>query len=178
MSKIGKMPIDCGPVNVTVDGQRINYKGPKDSGFYDLPNFLNAEIVDNKLIINMPNFTKVNKKFWGLHRALVNNRILGATREFEKHIKIVGLGYKGEINGNKIKFSLGYSHKIDLDIPKGISVESDRSGQNLILKSINPEQLGQFCATIKSLRKTEPYKGTGIRLVDDYVVRKEGKKKS
>lgn len=178
MSKIGRRPIECGSVNVTVEGQRVNFKGPKDSGCYDLPEFLNAEVKDNALYISMPKLVQANKKFWGLHRALLSNRIKGASKEFEKQIKIIGLGFKAEVKGDSIRFSLGYSHKIDLNIPKGVTVESDKSGQNLTVKSINPEVLGQFCATIRSLRKPEPYKGTGIRVANEYVVRKEGKKKA
>jgi len=178
MSKIGRKPIECGPVKVTIEGSRINFDGPKDSGCYDIPSFLQAEMKENNLYVLMPHLNKANKKFWGLHRALLNNKIKGAAKEFEKQIKIIGLGFKGEVKGDSIRFSLGFSHKIDLNIPKGITIESDKSGQNLTLKSINPESLGQFCATIRSLRKPEPYKGTGIRLANEYVVRKEGKKKA
>lgn len=178
MSKIGRRPIACGPVNITIDGQRVSYKGPKDSGHYDLPSFLKAELKDNNLYVLMPDLVQSNKKFWGLHRALLNHKISGASKEFEKQIKIIGLGFKAELKGTSMRFSLGFSHKIDLDIPKGVTVEIDKSGQNLTLKSINPETLGQFCATIRALRKPEPYKGTGIRLANEYVVRKEGKKKA
>ena len=83
MSKIGRRPISCGPVNVTIDGQRVSYKGPKDSGHYDLPSFLKAELKDNNLYVLMPELLQVNKKFWGLHRALLNHKTSGAAKEFE-----------------------------------------------------------------------------------------------
>jgi len=99
-------------------------------------------------------------------------------KDFEKKVIITGLGFKVQMAGSKLNFSLGYSHKIDLELPKDIKLEVDKSGQNLLFKSAHKDKLGQFCDQVRSLRRVEPYKGTGIRFEDEIVIRKAGKTKS
>ena len=177
MSKIGRKPIAVNNVQVEIKGQQIHYKGKKSSGIYELPPFLKADFDGNQIRLTLEE-DRGNKKFWGLHRALLANKIKGAAEAFEKKLQINGLGFKAELSGNKIKFSLGFSHKIEKILPQGVSMEVDKTGQALTLKSANKELLGQVCADIRSLRPPEPYKGTGIKLSTEVIKRKAGKTKS
>ncbi len=183
MSKIGRKPIDISDVQVEVKGQEVHYKGSKASGIYYLPELLEAKIADNFLTIE-PRKEKtqgsrkrdVNRE-WGMHRALLSNIISGSKKEFEKNIEIVGLGYKTVQSGNKLTFSLGFSHKIEFVLPKGVSIAIDRTGQKITMSSPNRELLGLVCSQICALRAPEPYKGTGVKLSTDYIVRKAAKGK-
>ncbi len=185
MSKIGRKSIQLNDVAVEVKGQSVTYKGKNASGVYELPSYFEVTLADKSLSINFKKelaankrFIRDNKKFWGLHRALLANLIAGAQKPFEKQLKINGLGFKAELTGQKMKFSLGYSHKIDLALPKEVAVEIDKTGQLLTFKSANKEALGLMCDKVRSLRPPEPYKGTGIKLVDEVIIRKAGKTKA
>lgn len=177
MSKIGRKPIDLNNTQVQIDGQVIRYKGKNASGSYTLPDFLKAES-DGKQLKLVLLKERDNKKFWGLHRALLFNTLKGASDLFVKKLIITGLGFKAELAGSKIKLSLGYSHKIEVDLPKNVTLELDKSGQNLTFKSFDKEVLGQICADIRALRPPEPYKGTGIKLENETIIRKAGKTKA
>ena len=109
--------------------------------------------------------------------SLLSNEIVGSRKEFEKLVEIVGLGYKANISGNKIVFTLGYSHKIDFVVPKGVTITADKSGQKLTASSASRELLGQVCSDICALRRPEPYKGTGVKLSTEHIVRKAAKGK-
>ena len=183
MSKIGRKPIDISGVTVEVKGQEVQYKGAKASGAYVLPEVLEVQIADDKLTL-LPNkalagawkVRDLNRE-WGLHRALLANAITGAKKEFEKVVEITGLGYKAVQSGNKLVFTLGYSHKIDFEIPKGITVAIDRTGQKLTISSTDREALGLICSKICALRRPEPYKGTGVKLSTERIIRKASKGK-
>ena len=183
MSKIGRKPIDISGVHVEVKGQDVHYKGAKSSGVYTLPASLSARVENGSLFVvpqekqnDLP--VRIMKSEWGLHRALLANCIRGASTGFEKGIQITGLGYKASKSGDKkLLFSLGYSHKVDFDLPEGVSVDIDKTGQNVTVKAVDKELVGQVCSKIRSLRIPEPYKGTGIRVADEVVKRKAGKTK-
>lgn len=184
MSKIGRKPIDLGSVTVELNGQNIDYKGKKVSGSYALPEALQAQVTDNKLQL-VVNHAKLDRKMsrdinriWGLHRALLANQLKGANQEFERKLEINGLGFKAALAGSKATFTLGYTHKIEYDLPKEVSMEIDRTGQKLTLKSYNKELLGHVCSQIRAMRKPEPYKGTGIKYAEEVIVRKAGKTKA
>ena len=178
MSKIGRKPIELSNTQIEIKGQVISFKGKNSSGTYTLPDFLKAES-DGKQLKLVLLKERDNKKFWGLHRALLFNKLKGASELFVKKLIITGLGFKAELlGGSKIKLSLGYSHKIEVDLPKNVSLEIDKTGQNLVFKSYDKEVLGQICADIRSLRPPEPYKGTGIKLENETTIRKAGKTKA
>jgi len=180
MSKIGRKPIDLGTTHVEIDGHTIRYKGPKGSGAYELPDLIEVELVDKKLKLTVPQ-DKLNRDtndIWGLHRALLANAIIGVDRGFEKKIKIIGLGFKAALSGNKVVLSLGYSHKINISLPTEVTLEIDKTGQLLTFKSHDKALLGDVCDKIRSLRVPEPYKGTGIRYATEEVARKAGKTKA
>lgn len=177
MSKIGRKPINIGNVAVDIKGQEIQYKGKKSAGAYDLPNVLAAKLDGKMLYISAIKQTSDTNRVWGLSRALINNAIIGADTGFEKQVKINGLGFKAVATGSKLQLSLGFSHKIDFEIPKDVAVEIDKTGQLLTFRSPYKDLLGQVCSDIKALRPVEPYKGTGIMYVGEVVRRKAGKTK-
>lgn len=181
MSKIGRKPIDIGGVNVDIKSKEIHYKGKKNTGVYMLPNELDATLEGKKLCIvakkSGANASEVNR-LWGMHRALLSNAIKGADNGFEQQLLINGLGFKAAVSGNKVVFSLGFSHKIDFILPKDVTMDVDKTGQNLTVKSYDKELVGLVCSQIKALRPPEPYKGTGIRKASDVIRRKAGKTKA
>jgi len=184
MSKIGRKPIDISALKVEVKGQEIHFKGKKSAGIYLLPDVLTVQIDDNKLSL-LPKTEKVSRnvqrdvnRVWGLHRALLANELKGADAAFEKEVIINGLGFKAAASGQKVVFSLGFSHKIDFELPKEVTLEIDKTGQKLMFRSSNKFLVGHICSMVKALRPPEPYKGTGIRLSTDVIARKAGKTKA
>lgn len=183
MSKIGRKPIDISGINVEIKNQEIRYKGPKSSGAYSLSDSFTPTVTSNELKVVPTKDAQTRLKNrdlnreWGMHRALLSNMLLGSKNEFEKIVEINGLGYKAAQSGDKLVFTLGYSHKIDFLLPKGVTVSLDKTGQKLTLKSANKELLGEVCDKICDLRRPEPYKGTGIKVSTDIIVRKAGKTK-
>jgi len=183
MSKIGRKPIKIDGLTVEVKGQAVHYKGPNASGVYHLAPELEAR-VENKNVylttrahqgMSSKQISTVNR-VWGLNRALLANELGGAVQEFEKILEINGLGYKAAVADKKIVLTLGYSHKIEKDIPKGLSVEIDKSGQKVKVKSADRVLVGQFCSEVRALREPEPYKGKGIKLQNEVIFRKSAGK--
>jgi large subunit ribosomal protein L6 len=121
---------------------------------------------------------KTQNAVWGLHRALVAGKVKGAEEGFVSTVRIVGIGFKAVIAGDILILSLGYSHKIELPIVAGITVETDKVGQLITLRSTDKFQLGNFCAKIRGYRKPEPYKGTGNYVNSETIIRKAGKSKA
>jgi len=179
MSKIGRQPIKITSAKVQVNGAMVQIDGPNAKFEHELPKELSAEVHENLLKISPTDDAgkKINM-IWGLHRALIANKIKGAESGFEKKITIVGLGYKAVLQGQKVVFNLGYTHKIEMDLPGNVQIVIDRSGQNLVVKSTDKFALGNVCDRIRSFRPPEPYKGTGIIRENDVVVRKAGKAKA
>ncbi|MBD3231539.1 50S ribosomal protein L6 [Candidatus Dependentiae bacterium] len=179
MSKIGRRPIELTSAKVEIKKEgEIEIKGPKASFTHKLPEEIEASLKDGKLIVSLKKMTKKSNELWGLHRALLANKVKGVETGFEKKVKIVGLGYKAQLSGKKLIFSLGYSHKIDFELPENVAVDVDKTGQNLIFKSSDKLALGNVCDSIRSLRPPEPYKGTGIILEGERIIRKAGKAKT
>jgi large subunit ribosomal protein L6 len=181
MSKCGRKPIYFKSVSVKVNDNTVSYSGKEATGIYEVPKELFLKFDDEKITL-MPKeeFSKVKyiNKIWGLHRAILNNLISGARKKFEKKLIIEGLGFKVQNNGSNLTFSLGFSHKIDYILPKNVSLEIDKTGQQLILHSFDKDLLGSVCSKIRSFRPPEPYKGKGIRISDEIIKRKTGKAKS
>jgi large subunit ribosomal protein L6 len=181
MSKIGRKPINLGTVQVEIKGNDIHFKGNKSSGIHVLPKELKAHLEDKKIRLaaekDISNAVNINQ-LWGLHRALLANKIIGAGIGFEKQVRIVGLGYKAVATGSKLQFSLGYSHKIDVQLPEVVTVEIDKTGQLLTFRSAHKEILGKICSDVRDLRLPEPYKGTGCQYASEKIRRKAGKAKA
>jgi large subunit ribosomal protein L6 len=186
MSKIGRKPINIAGVKVDIKGHEVHYKGPKASGVHHLSPELNVHLDGNQLYVTAVQNEKMAQKqtrivncMWGLHRALLANELSGAANEFEKVLEINGLGFKAALADKKIILTLGYSHKIEKSLPAGISIEIDKTGQKVKVKSSDRNLVGQFCSEIRALREPEPYKGKGIKLQSEVIFRKaagKGKK--
>ena len=186
MSKIGRKPINLDDVQVKISGKKVSYKGVHDMGTYELPEELDAVIEGNQLKLVPPKkYASMSQKMkrkinqtWGLNRVLLANKMRGAAQEFVQKIEINGLGYKASKVGKKLEFSLGYSHKIDFELPEMVVIEIDKSGKKLTIKSCSKFLMGKVCSEIKALRLPEPYKGTGIKLEKEEIRRKAGKTKA
>ncbi len=178
MSKIGRRPINTKDVQIDIQGREVHFKGKKSSGVHVLPSEIKIEQAGDTLVLSSEKRSSDGNRIWGLNRALLANKIIGAHTGFEQKIIITGLGFKGVLSGNKLVFSLGYSHKIDLELPEGISVDIDKTGQILVVKGSDKTMVGQVASHIRSLRPPEPYKGTGIKLENEVLIRKAGKTKS
>lgn len=184
MSKIGRKPINIDGVKVEIKGHAVHYSGSKASGVYHLSPELNAHVEGAELFVapvssrdGMPQKQLRNVyRSWGLHHALLANELTGAAKEFEKMLEINGLGYKAALADKKIILTLGYSHKIEKDVPAGITIEIDRSGQKVKVRSFDKNLVGQFCSEIRRLREPEPYKGKGIKLQTEVIFRKSAGK--
>ncbi len=179
MSKIGKINISIPEkVKVALTGNNVNIEGPlgKKSLTIDLENF-DLNINDGKEISIKPKKVDENtKRLWGMNRSLLNNAIIGASKGYEKTLELVGVGYRAALKGKQLNLQLGFSHDVNYDIPEEIKITVEKQ---TILKIIgaDKQQVGMVASKIKSLRPPEPYKGKGIREKDQYILRKEGKKK-
>ena len=135
-----------------------------------------VDIKENEILVNPRNEKDAQNPIWGTTRSLILNIVTGVSKGFSKTLELNGTGYRASVSGSKLKLELGYSHDINFDIPKDVKIECPK--QNIIkLTSINKEKLGAAAAKIRSFRKPEPFKGKGIKYVDEYIFRKEGKKK-
>ena len=161
-----------------MDGKKIAVKGPKGELSFVLQDCVTVTLEEGELIVSVANTDeKEQKAFWGLTRALVANMVQGVAEGFKKSLEIQGVGYKFEITSpTKLTLSVGFSHKVVLDAPKGITISPDEKEKNIIhISGIDKQQVGYFAALVRGIKKPEPYKGKGIRYVDEYVRRKAGK---
>ena len=176
MSRIGKMPIAV-PAGVTVDiaeNNKVTVKGPKGTLERVLPAEMEIKLEGDTVTVSRPNDLKKMKSLHGLTRTLINNMVIGVTEGYEKRLEVNGVGYRAQKQGNKLTLALGYSHPVEMIDPEG--VESVLEGQNkIIIKGIDKEKVGQYAAEIRSKREPEPYKGKGIKYVDETIRRKVGK---
>lgn len=175
MSRVGRMPIDIpAGVTATLDGQVITVKGPKGELTRTLHPDMKVTVQDNVITVERPNDEKNNRALHGLTRALIANMVKGVTEGFKKELEIVGVGYRAQMKGKKLALTLGFSHPLELDAPKGITIECPSATQ-IVISGINNEHVGEFAAKIRGYRLPEPYKGKGIRYVGEHVRRKAGK---
>ena len=176
MSRIGRMPIAI-PAGVTVDiaeNNKVTVKGPKGTLERVLPAEMDIKIEDGHVVVTRPNDLKKMKSLHGLTRTLIHNMVVGVTDGYKKELEINGVGYRGQKQGNKLILSLGYSHPVEMVDPEGLTVTMD--GQNkIIVSGIDKEKVGQYAAEIRDKRRPEPYKGKGIKYVDEVIRRKVGK---
>ena len=177
MSKVGRKPILFTSAKVVVEGGKIIIQGQKEKFEHDLPDVITAKLEEKSLKLEINRDNRINRMLWGLHRALIANKITGVEKGFEKKISIIGLGYKAVVSGKKLVFTLGYTNKIDYELPERVTVNIDKSGQQLLFKSADKFLLGNVCDRVRSFRPPEPYKGTGIIRENDVIMRKAGKTK-
>ena len=177
MSRIAKAPVAIpSGVTINVDASSISIKGGK--GQLDMALHKDVEIKneDNQLTFEPRSGSKQANAMAGTTRALVNNMVVGVTQGFEKKLELIGVGYRAAAKGDTLNLTLGFSHPVNYELPKGVSAAVE--GQTLVvLQSADKQKLGQAAAEIRAFRPPEPYKGKGVRYADEYVRRKEAKKK-
>ena len=175
MSRIGKAPINLpGGVEVSIAGRTVTVKGPKGTLSRDIPGDIVVRKEENSLVVERPNDERTNRSLHGLSRTLVNNMVVGVTEGFTKELEIVGVGYRAEAQGQNLRLALGFSHPVIVPAPDGISFEIPAQTR-VIVKGIDKELVGQVAANIRSIRKPEPYKGKGVRYLNERILRKAGK---
>ncbi len=174
MSRIGKLPIEIpNGVDVNIDGQDVSVKGPKGELARTISEEVSIRIEDNVLYVERPSDSRTARSHQGLVRSLVANMVEGCSEGFVRELEINGVGYRAELLGRFIRFDLGYSHPIFLELPDGVT--ADVAQTNVKLHSADKEAVGQVAAKIRSLRKPEPYKGKGIKYKEERIIRKAGK---
>ena len=177
MSRIGKRPVEL-PSGVTaeVKGQTVEVKGPKGSRSFTATDDVSISMEDNVIKIDPRGSSKRARQQWGMSRTQVQNLVVGVTEGFKKELEINGVGYRAQMQGNVLKLQLGLSHDVDFQVPEGITVTAPKPTE-IIVEGIDQQQVGEVAAKIREWRKPEPYKGKGIKYKDEYIFRKEGKKK-
>ena len=175
MSRIGRMPIAI-PAGVTVDvaeNNKVTVKGPKGTLERVLPSEMEIKVEGAEVVVSRPNDLKKMKSLHGLTRKLINNMVVGVTEGYEKKLEVNGVGYRASKSGKKLTLNLGYSHPVEMEDPEGF--ESVVDGNNIVIKGIDKEKVGQYAAEIRDKRRPEPYKGKGIKYADETIRRKVGK---
>jgi large subunit ribosomal protein L6 len=177
MSRIGKKPVIV-PAGVTakVDGQSISVKGGKGELSFTAPDNVSVALAEGKIVVMPRNDSTQARAMWGTTRSVVNNLMIGVSKGFERKLEIAGVGYKAVVSGNGVRLSLGYSHDVTFPTPAGISIAAPKPTE-ILITGIDKRQVGQTAAEIRALRPPEPYKGKGVKYADEFIFRKEGKKK-
>jgi len=176
MSRIGKKPVDLpSGVTASVSGQTVEVKGPKGTRSFTATDDVTLTVEDNAVSVTPRGKSKRAKQQWGMSRTQVQNLVTGVTDGFKKELEINGVGYRAQMQGNTLKLNLGYSHDVDFEVPAGVTVTAPKP-TIIIVEGNDQQQVGQVAANIREWRKPEPYKGKGIKYVDEYIFRKEGKR--
>ena len=177
MSRVGKKPVPV-PAGVTanVQGNTVSVKGPKGTLSLVFGERVLVEMDKGAIKVDPKDESKVARAMWGTVRANINNIVTGVTKGFERKLEITGVGYRAAVQGKNLQLALGYSHDVVYAIPEGIAVVTPKPTE-IIITGIDKKKVGQVAAEIRSYRPPEPYKGKGVRYSDEFIFRKEGKKK-
>ncbi len=176
MSRIGKKPIDI-PQTVKIDIKEsmVKVKGPLGELSYSLPSGIKASVDNGKVIVERGSDLQKDRALHGLARSLVANMVNGVSQGYKRQLEIKGVGYRAQAKGNKITFTLGYSHPIEFELPAGIAAATDDKMTSITLSGVEKQLLGQVAANIKKLRAPDVYKGKGVRFVGERIKMKAGK---
>lgn len=175
MSRIGKKPIVIPKgVEVKIDNFSIAIKGPKGEISVKIHPDVFLKIENNEVNVTVKDpEVKANKALWGLYGSLIKNMVIGVTSGFEKKLEINGVGFKAQVSGEKIALSLGFSHQVDFDLPKGITAKVEK---NIVsIAGVDKQLVGETAARLRNLKPPEPYKGKGIKYVEETIIKKAGK---
>ena len=176
MSRIGRTPVTI-PAGVTVtiaDGNVVTVKGPKGTLTQTFSPILTIEQKDGVLTVTRPNDLKESRSLHGLTRSLLHNMVVGVTEGFKKELEINGIGYRAAKQGKQVVLNVGFSHQVFVDEIEGITLDVPQPNQ-IIVSGCDKQKVGQFAAEVRAIRPPEPYKGKGIKYVDEVIRRKEGK---
>ena len=176
MSRIGNRKINIPEgVNVTVENNVVTVKGPKGELSNEFNKDLTITVNENVVEISRPNDLKIIKSLHGTTNALISNMIVGVSEGYKKELEIVGVGYRFNVQGNKVNVNAGFSHPVVVEAPADLTVEQVNATE-ISISGIDKQKVSEFAANIRKLRKPEPYKGKGIRYKGEHIRRKEGKK--
>lgn len=175
MSRIGNKPVVI-PAGVTIDlkDNTVTVKGPKGELSYTFNQNITLVQNEGEVVFTRPDDTKENKTIHGTTRAVFNNMVVGVTDGFQKELELIGVGYRAQLQGKKLVLNVGYSHPVEFTPEEGIEIEVP-SNTKVIVKGYDKQKVGELAANIRGVRPPEPYKGKGIRYVNEFVRRKEGK---
>lgn len=177
MSRIGKKVVELASgVSASVSGQTIEVKGPKGSRSFKATDDVTITVDGQTVSVEPRGKSKRARQQWGMSRTMIANLATGVTEGFKKELEINGVGYRAQMQGNTLKLALGYSHDVNFEVPEGVTVTAPKTTV-IIVEGIDQQLVGQVAANIRAWRKPEPYKGKGIKYKDEYIFRKEGKKK-
>jgi len=177
MSRVGKKPVTV-PAGVTarLDGRTVAVKGARGELKFTAPEDVTVKIEGNLIRVDPHGDSKRARAMWGMSRSMIQNLVAGVTKGFEKKLEINGVGYKAAIAGKNLQMSLGFSHDVVFPIPAGVTIVTPKPTE-ITISGIDKRQVGQIAAEIRAFRGPEPYKGKGVKYVDEFIFRKEGKKK-
>src|SRR5215469_8695682 len=177
MSRIGKRPVAL-PKGVTaaVEGKTVKVKGPKGELKVNLVSEIDAKVGPEGVTLTPREGEERARQMWGLSRTLVNNLVVGVTQGFSQKLEINGVGYRAAVQGKNLQLQLGFSHDVAYPIPQGINIVCEKP-TSIAISGIDKQLVGQVAAEIRSYRPPEPYKGKGVKYAEEYILRKEGKKK-
>ena len=174
LSRIGKLPIEIpSGVTITVDSGDVTVEGPKGKLVQFITPAVNVQVKDGVFTVEPKDESKEARSQHGLMRALVNNMVIGVTKGYEKRLEVKGVGFRVATSNNELTMSLGFSHEVKYKAPEGVTVSNDK--MTIIVSGIDKQRVGQVAAEIRAFKKPEPYKGKGIKYVDEHIRRKEGK---
>ena len=177
MSRVGQSIINIPDgVEVKKEDNKFLVKGSKGELSAPIHDGVEVTIVEKMIKVKLKNNVSKNRAIWGTTRALINNAVKGVTTGFEKDMEIVGVGYRGTLQGKKLSLNLGLSHSVEIDVPDGIYIKMD-GNTKFTISCADKQKLGEFAAMVRSKRPPEPFKGKGIRYSNEFILRKEGKKK-
>jgi len=176
MSRIGKKPVDIpSGVDVKLLESTIQVKGPRGELSWSFPQGTSVSVRDNKVLVERADDLKKTRALHGLTRSLIANMVQGVTQGYQRVLDITGVGYRAQVQGNKITFSLGYSHPVEFNLPQGISAAIDPKQTQITLTGVDKQKIGQIAANLRSLRSPDAYKGKGVRYSGERLKLKVGK---
>ena len=177
MSRIGKKPVELpSGGEASVSGQTVSVKGPKGAREFTATDDVSITVDGNGVSVEPRGKSKRARQQWGMSRTMVANLVQGVTEGFKKELEINGVGYRAQMQGNTLKLNLGLSHEVNFEVPQGVTVTCPKQTE-IVVEGIDQQLVGQVAANIREWRRPEPYKGKGIKYKDEYIFRKEGKKK-
>jgi len=177
MSRVGKSPVAVPKgVEIKVDGDQVSVKGAKGRLEHSVHPLVATKIDGDSIFFMPKNESKEANALVGTTRSITNNMVVGVNQGFEKKLALVGVGYRAQAKKDLVTLNLGFSHPVEFQSPEGVSIETP-SQTEIVIKGCDKQRVGQVAANIRSLRPPEPYKGKGVRYADEYVARKEAKKK-
>lgn len=176
MSRIGRMPVVVPQgVDVKIKGSHVHIKGPKGELNHTFPASMDISLKGGEILVQRPSDERTHRALHGMTRALINNMVVGVSDGFEKTLEINGVGYRAELAGTNLVLSVGYSHTVTIEPPEGISFEVDSRTRQIKVMGYDKQAVGQTAAVIRKVRPPEPYKGKGIKYLDEHIRRKAGK---